>query len=136
MMADRESEEASPIRATFLMSVTRGSLRVLGRSVWPGSDFGLAGVRLRSGRGQTSVWPGSDFVFGFSSPSRNKEQSLTLRQEARERRIISNVKPFIETLRVTNPVRQSRASSRKRVLRGGRATVTAKRRQRDQTLCD
>jgi hypothetical protein len=42
-----------------------------------------------------------------------------LRQEARERRIISNVKPFIETLRVTNPVRQSRASSRKRVLRGG-----------------
>jgi hypothetical protein len=29
------------------------------------------------------------------------------------------VKPFIETLRVTNPVRQSRASSRKRVLRGG-----------------
>ncbi len=31
-MADRESEEASPIRATFLMSVTRGSLRVLGRS--------------------------------------------------------------------------------------------------------
>jgi hypothetical protein len=29
------------------------------------------------------------------------------------------VKPFKETLRVTNPVRQSRASSRKRVLRGG-----------------
>ncbi len=43
----------------------------------------------------------------------------SLRQEARERRIISNVKPFKETLRVTNPVRQSRASSRKRVLRGG-----------------
>ena len=34
---------------------------------------------------------------------------LTLRQEARERRI-STVKPFIETLRVTNPARQSRAS--------------------------
>ena len=31
-----------------------------------------------------------------------------------------NVKPFDGTLRVTNPVRQSRASSRKRVLRGGR----------------
>jgi hypothetical protein len=30
------------------------------------------------------------------------------------------VKPFIGTLRVTNPVRQSRASSRKRVLRGER----------------
>ena len=29
------------------------------------------------------------------------------------------MKPFNETLRVTNPVRQSRASSRKRVLRGG-----------------
>jgi hypothetical protein len=29
-----------------------------------------------------------------------------------------NVKPFDGTLRVTNPVRQSRASSRKRVLRG------------------
>ena len=29
-----------------------------------------------------------------------------------------NVKPFMETLRVANPVRQSRASSRKRVLRG------------------
>ena len=28
------------------------------------------------------------------------------------------MKPFIGTLRVTNPVRQSRASSRKRVLRG------------------
>ena len=28
------------------------------------------------------------------------------------------MKPFIETLRVTNPVRQSRASSQKRVLRG------------------
>ena len=32
-------------------------------------------------------------------------------------------KPFIGTLRVTNPARQSRASSRKRVLRGGRATA-------------
>jgi hypothetical protein len=30
------------------------------------------------------------------------------------------VKPFIGTLRVTNPVRQSRASSRKRVLHGER----------------
>ena len=46
------------------------------------------------------------------------------------------LKPWTETLRVTNPVRESRASSRKRVLRGGRVTSTAKRRQRDQTLCD
>ncbi len=42
-----------------------------------------------------------------------------LRQEARKRRIIANVKPFIEILRVPNPARQSWASSRKRVLRGG-----------------
>jgi hypothetical protein len=48
----------------------------------------------------------------------------------------SNVKPFIGTLRVPNPARQSRASSRKQVLRGGGATLPAKRRQRDQTLCD
>src|SRR5208337_971702 len=67
---------------------------------------------------------------------RSVKSKLTLRQEARERRIISNVKPFIETLRVTNPVRQSRASSRKRVLRGGWETAPAKRRQPDQTLCD
>jgi hypothetical protein len=52
-------------------------------------------------------------------PGINMKLRLTLRQEARERRIISDVKPFIETLRVTNPVRQSRASSRKQVLRGG-----------------
>ena len=39
-----------------------------------------------------------------------------------------NVKPFIETLRVTNPVRQSRASSREASLAWGRVTVTAKRR--------
>jgi hypothetical protein len=37
------------------------------------------------------------------------------------------VKPFIGTLRVTNPARESRASDRKRVLRGGEATLTAKR---------
>ena len=47
------------------------------------------------------------------------KDELTLRQEARERRIISNVKPFIGTLRVTNPVRQSRASSREASLAWG-----------------
>ena len=35
------------------------------------------------------------------------------RQEARESRIISNAKPFIETQRATSPVLQSQASSRK-----------------------
>jgi hypothetical protein len=47
------------------------------------------------------------------------KRALASRQEARRRRIASNVKPFIATLRVTNPVRKSWASSRKRVLRGG-----------------
>jgi hypothetical protein len=37
------------------------------------------------------------------------------------------VKAFIETLRVTNPIRQSRASSREASLAWGRVTVTAKR---------
>jgi len=32
---------------------------------------------------------------------------------------LPNVKRFIETLRVSNPARQCRTSSRKRVLRGG-----------------
>src|SRR5208337_1083628 len=51
-------------------------------------------------------------------------------------RIDTTVKPFAGTLRVTNPARKSRASSRKRVLRGGWVTTPAKRRQPDQTLCD
>jgi len=45
-------------------------------------------------------------------------------------------KPFAGTLRVTNPVRQSLASSRKRVLRGPGATRAAKRRQRVSGSCD
>ena len=39
---------------------------------------------------------------------------VSSRQEAREWRIISKVKPVIETLPPTNPARQSQASSRKR----------------------
>jgi hypothetical protein len=38
-------------------------------------------------------------------PCPSWKNELTLRQEARKRRITSNVKPFIGTLRVTNPVR-------------------------------
>ena len=45
-------------------------------------------------------------------------------------------KPFVGTLRVTNPARQSLASSRKRVLRGAGATRAAKRRQRVSGPCD
>ena len=48
-----------------------------------------------------------------------KNDELTSRQEARERRIVTTVKPFAGTLRVTNPARKSRASSRKRVLHDG-----------------
>src|SRR5208337_4742621 len=51
-------------------------------------------------------------------------------------RIDTTVKPFAGTLRVTNPARKSRTSSRKRVLRGGWVTTPTKRRQPDQTLCD
>ena len=65
-----------------------------------------------------------------------RKDEPTSRQEARERRIVTTVKPFAGTLRVTNPARKSRASSRKRVLRGGWVTTPAKRRQPDQTLCD
>src|SRR5208337_81140 len=50
---------------------------------------------------------------------RNQKQSLTLRQEARERRIISKCETFHRNPAGNQPVRQSRASSRKRVLRGG-----------------
>jgi hypothetical protein len=55
------------------------------------------------------VSPQCRFPLGWE----NKQQSLTLRQEARERRIVLDVKPFEGTLRVTNPVRQSWVSSRK-----------------------
>jgi hypothetical protein len=83
----------------------------------------------------TVLAPGST-LFWAVDETLCRKRGLTLRQEARKRRISSNVKPFIGTLRVTNPVRQSWTSSRKRVLRGGGVTLTAKRRQRDQTLYD
>ena len=53
-----------------------------------------------------------------------RQESLGKEEEPRTR------KPFVGTLRVINPVRQSLASSRKRVLRGVGVTRTAKRRQR------
>src|SRR5512135_2709915 len=45
-------------------------------------------------------------------------------------------KPFVGTLRVTSPARQSLASGRKRVLRGAGVTRAAKRRQRVSGPCD
>jgi len=73
------------------------------------------GPTLDSGAGKGDVERNRD-ADSFSALS---ILAASLRQEARERRIVADVKPFIGTQRVTNPVRQSRASSRKRVLRGG-----------------
>ena len=61
---------------------------------------------------------------------------LTLRQEARERRIISKCETFHRNpagsqSRPAEPGQQPEAS-----LAWGWVTITAKRRQRDQTLCD
>ena len=72
----------------------------------------------------------------YSSGSLAIEESRHRATKLGKGESFQNVKPFIETLRVTNPVRQSRASSREASLAWGRATATAKRRQRDQTLCD
>ena len=61
---------------------------------------------------------------------------VSLRQEARERRIIAECETFHRNpagnqSRSAEPGQQPEAS-----LAWGRVTVTAKRRQRDQTLCD
>ena len=66
----------------------------------------------------------------------NLKLGLTSRQESSGKEEVGSLKPFSGTLRVTNPVRKSRASSRKRVLRGGWVTTPAKRRQPDQKPCD
>jgi hypothetical protein len=64
------------------------------------------------------------------------EPPITLRQEARERRIISKCETFHRNpagnqARPVEPGQQPEAS-----LAWGEATLTAKRRQRVQTLCD
>jgi hypothetical protein len=59
------------------------------------------------------------FEIGWGGIQRNPEMESRHRAtKLGKGESFQNVKPFIETLRVTNPVRQSRASSRKRVLRG------------------
>jgi hypothetical protein len=68
--------------------------------------------------------------------SQRTKLGLALRQEARERRIILKCETFRwnpagNQSRPAEPGQQPEAS-----LAWGRATVTAKRRQRDQTLCD
>ena len=72
----------------------------------------------------------------FLAGVKNQKQSLTLRQEARERRIISKCETFHRNpagsqSRPAEPGQQPEAS-----LAWGWVTITAKRRQRDQTLCD
>jgi hypothetical protein len=61
--------------------------------------------RSDSYRLERSSLPGGTCTHRRSTTYHGAQNELTLRQEARERRIISNVKPFIGTLRVTNPVR-------------------------------
>ena len=72
----------------------------------------------------------------MSSSCRKPETGLDLAPRSSGKEDSSSWKPFVGTLRVTNPARQSWASSRKRVLRGGWATPPAKRRQRGQRPCD
>jgi len=81
------------------------------------SAFVREQIELTAGKAIEILSRGSDLVPSLVT-RKSLELGLTLRQGARERRI-SNVKPFIGTLRVTNPARQSWTSSRKRVLRGG-----------------
>jgi hypothetical protein len=60
---------------------------------------------------------GAKGLLGVSSVFVENRTDIAPRSSGEEDR---DVKPFIGALRVTNPVRQSRASSRKRVLRGER----------------
>ena len=87
--------------------------------------------RGADGKGRSRL-PVTADAYGLTNPGIRRNLASRLPYENH----LKNVKPFGETLRVTNPVRQSRASSREASLAWGRATVTAKRRQRDQTLCD
>jgi len=86
----------------------------------PGRIFGAVHhSRGKSGVGgnPVSVHHSGEIRCQFIILARKDEP--TSRQEARERRIVTTVKPFAGTLRVTNPARKSRASSRKRVLHDG-----------------
>ena len=70
--------------------------------------------RGADGKGRSRL-PVTADAYGLTNPGIRRNLASRLPYENH----LKNVKPFIETLRVTNPVRQSRASSRKRVLRGG-----------------
>ena len=60
--------------------------------------------------------------------------SVRKARERRKRLELGNLS--LQPCGLTNPARQSLASSRKRVLRGGGATLPAKRRQRVPMPCD
>ena len=83
----------------------------------PGTDPFRSEAGRQTGQAQPSG--GTD--------AKTTSKGLTLRKKLVKGESSQNVKPFVETLRVTNPVRQSRASSREASLAWGRATATAKR---------
>src|SRR5208337_545807 len=103
----------------------------------PASVHHLGAVLCQSGPPGGQLWGWCQTLFlVLTCCLGNQKQSLTLRQVARERRIISKCETFHRNPagnqpRPAEPGQQPEAS-----LAWGRATVTAKRRQRDQTLCD
>ena len=66
----------------------------------------------------------------------NLKLGLYLAQEARERKIISKCETFHRNPAGNQPRPPEPGQQPEASLAWGRATVTAKRRQRDQTLCD
>src|SRR5438067_13897429 len=102
------------------------------------SSFVFGFIRLDPRRVSLQLCARSAIGGSHRKVKRGHEPSLysKTRNQVCQREASINVKPFIETLRVTNPVRQSRASSREASLAWGRVTVTGKRRQRDQQRGD
>src|SRR5262249_56895005 len=103
-----------------------------------GEGYGRA-TAPRSRTRRSSPRPSNDATGGLASAADGKimdvvESRSGCARKAWERRKRKR-KPFVGTLRVASPARQSLASSRKRVLRGARATGTAKRRQRVSGPC-
>ena len=82
--------------------------------------------RGADGKGRSRL-PVTADAYGLTNPGIRRNLASRLPYENH----LKNVKPFVETLRVTNPVRQSRASSREASLAWGRATVTAKHPDRE-----
>jgi hypothetical protein len=88
-------------------------------------------VRFGGGRREkdASGCPSLPSHHGLTNPGPRRASPAAYPTGKRQR------KPFVGTLRVTSPARQSLASGRKRVLRGAGATRAAKRRQRVSGPC-